>query len=163
MKRLTVILLVAVCILLTGCATVKVYSDAGLTNETGLRYYTLKPYLLVEYMAEKDNTVKTSVVYLPDLSSPQYMFIKPGIGSSELKMSFKNSALESYGVVTDSKLPESMEAFAAMLSKTAYAAQVFTAPVPRDPCTLYPEPCNPFRLFEIVFSAGGATLKEVLP
>ena len=114
------------CILITGCATVKVYSDAGLKNETGLRFYTLKPYLLVEYMAEKDNTVKTSVIYLPDLSDPQFMFLKPGIGSSELKMSFKNSALESYGVVTDSQLPEGMEAFAAVLSKSAYAAQTFT-------------------------------------
>ncbi len=80
----------------------KVYSDAGLKNETGLRFYTLKPYLLVEYQAEKDNTVKTSVVYLPDLSAPQFMKLKPGIGSSELKMTFSNSALESYGVVTDS-------------------------------------------------------------
>jgi len=59
---------VACIVLLAGCATVKVYSDAGLKNETGLRFYTLKPYLLVEPMAEKDNTVKTSVVYLPDLS-----------------------------------------------------------------------------------------------
>ena len=115
-------------ILIAGCATVKVYSDADLKNETGLRSYTLKPYLLVEYLAEKDNTVKTTVVYLPDLASPQYMVLKPGIGSSELKMSFKDGALETYGVVTDSKLPESMEAFAAILSKTAYATQAFTGP-----------------------------------
>ena len=126
MKKLTVLALLTVSgILFTGCATVKVYSDAGLNNETGLRFYTLKPYLLVEYLAEKDNTVKTSVVYLPDLSDPQFMVLKPGIGSSELKMTFKNSALESYGVATDSQLPESMEAFAAMLSKSAYAAQAF--------------------------------------
>ena len=70
MKKLTILVVVTVAgILLTGCATVKVYSDAELKNETGLRFYTLKPYLLVEYMAEKDNTVKTSVVYLPDLAS----------------------------------------------------------------------------------------------
>ena len=73
-------------ILLAGCATVKVYSDAGLTNETGLRFYTLKPYLLVEYTSDKDNPVKTSVVFIPDISSPQYMKLKPGIGSSELKI-----------------------------------------------------------------------------
>ncbi len=126
MKRLKLITgIVLTVVLVAGCATVKVYSDAGLNNETGLRYYTLKPYLLVEYLANKDNTVKTSVVYLPDLSSPQYMKIRSGMGASELKMSFANSALESYGVATDSKLPESMEAFAAMLSKSAYAAQAF--------------------------------------
>ena len=90
MKKLTVLALLTVSgILLTGCATVKVYSDAGLKNETGLRFYTLKPYLLVEYLAEKDNTVKTSVVYLPDLSDPAVHGLKPGIGSSELKMSFQ--------------------------------------------------------------------------
>ena len=152
--------IVVACILLAGCATVKVFSEPELKNETGLRFYTLKPYLLVEYMAEKDNTVKTSIVYLPDLSSPQFMLIKPGIGSSEVKMGFKNSALESYGVVTDSKLPESMEAFAAILSKSAYATQAFTRP--ESPEALNPETVISFRLFEIIPGPEGTTLKEVL-
>ena len=53
MKRLKLFVLPVACIvLLAGCATVKVYSDAGLKNETGLRFYTLKPYLLVEPMSE---------------------------------------------------------------------------------------------------------------
>jgi len=161
MKKLTVILLVAASLSICGCATVKVYSDAGLKNETGLRFYTLKPYLLVEYMAEKDNTVKTSVVYLPDLSSPQFMVLKPGIGSSELKMTLKNSALESYGVVTDSQLPESMSAFADILSKSAYAAQTFTGREPQG--IINQESGTYFRLFEIIMSDDGTTLKEVLP
>ncbi len=80
MKRLIVFTAIVVtCIMLAGCATVKVYSDAELKNETGLRFYTLKPYLLVEYQAEKDNTVKTTVVYLPDLSDPQFMVLKSGL------------------------------------------------------------------------------------
>lgn len=162
MKRLIVFLLVPFgMILFTGCATVKVYSDAGLKNETGLRYYTLKPYLLVEYMAEKDNTVKTSVIYLPDLSTPQYMMLRPGIGASELKMTFKEGTLESYGVVTDSQLPESMSAFADILSKSAYAAQTFTGPESQG--TRNPEQGTSFRLFEIIVSSTGTTLKEVLP
>lgn len=142
----------------SGCATVKVYSDAGLTSETGLRYYTLKPYLLVEYLADKDNTVKTTVVYLPDLSAPQYMKLKPGVGSSELKMTFSNSALESYGVVTDSQLPESMAAFADILSKSAYAAQTFTGTRPGDTADQVQEP--PFRLFEIIITPDGTVLRE---
>ena len=167
MKHLKILsVLVVAGILVTGCATVKVYSDAGLSNETGLRYYTLKPYLLVEYLANKDNTVKTSVVYLPDLSSPQYMKIKSGLGSSELKMSFANSALESYGVATDSKLPESMEAFAAMLSKSAYAAQAFDSrPPPFNPPTegeAPPDTGRTFRLYEIHTGPSGTILKEVL-
>lgn len=64
--------------LLQGCSQVKFYSDQGLTKETGLRFFTLKPYLLVEYKATKDNTVRTSVLYLPDIVNPQYMVLKPG-------------------------------------------------------------------------------------
>lgn len=166
MKKLAILAALTVSgILLTGCATVKIYSDAGLKNETGLRFYTLKPYLLVEYLAEKDKTVKTSVIYLPDLSDPQFMVLKPGVGSSELKMAFKNSALESYGVATDSQLPESMEAFAAMLSKSAYAAQAFEGAPPyasSEEGELPPDPGAAFRLFEIITGPSGSTLKEVV-
>ena len=162
MKRLIIVMVVAVCmILLARCATVKVYSDAELKKETGLRCYTLKPYLLVEYLAEKDNTVKTTVVYLPDLATPQYMVLKSGIGSGELKMTFNNSALESYGVTTDSKLPESMEAFAAMLSKSAYATNALTGPEPQE--TRNEEPGTSFRLFEILPGKDETILREVKP
>ena len=160
MKKLNVIAVMTVAgILLTGCATVKVYSDAGLKNETGLRYYTLKPYLLVEYQAEKDNKVRTSVIYMPDLTAPQYIKVKPGIGASELKMTFSNSALESYGVATDSKIPESMAAFADILSKSAYAAQNFSGTPPK-PSTAE-EQATPFRLYEILLTPEGTVLKEV--
>ncbi|NLE34603.1 MAG: hypothetical protein GX622_05845 [Bacteroidales bacterium] len=166
MKKLAILAALTVSgILLTGCATVKIYSDAGLKNETGLRFYTLKPYLLVEYLAEKDKTVKTSVIYLPDLSDPQFMVLKPGVGSSELKMAFKNSALESYGVAVDSQLPESMEAFAAMLSKSAYAAQAFEGAPPyasSEEGELPTDPGSSFRLFEIITGPSGSTLKEVV-
>ena len=161
MKKLHALAVLTVAVVLfTGCATVKVYSDAGLTNETGLRYYTLKPYLLVEYLANKDNTVKTSVIFLPDLSSPQFIRLKPGIGSSELKMTFSNSSLESYGVATDSQLPESMAAFADILSKSAYAAQTLSSVASaKDDSAPGEDP--PFRLFEIVFTATGTSLREV--
>jgi hypothetical protein len=89
------------------------------------------------------------------------MVLKPGIGSSELKMSFNSSALESYGVVTDSQLPESMEAFAAILSKSAYATQAFTGHEP--PETLNLEPGTYFRLFEILPTPDGTVLKEIVP
>ncbi len=162
MKKLTVFAAIVVAyLLLSGCATVKIYSDAELKKETGLRFYTLKPYLLVEYMADKDNIVKTTVVYLPDLSSPQFMMVKSGIGASEVKMGFKNSALESYGVVADSKLPEGMEAFAAVLSKSAYATQAFTGPVPKG--TTDQEQRMPFRLYEILSTPVGTVLREVTP
>jgi hypothetical protein len=154
----TLILIVSF-ILLTGCATVKFYSDHDLKNETGLRYYTLKPYLLVEYKAEKDNTVKTTVVYLPDLANPQYVVAKTGIGRNELKLTFTNSALESYGVVSESQFPETLDAIASILSKSAYATQTFTGKetTGTDASGIY------FRLYEIITGREGTTLKEIVP
>jgi len=145
--------------LLAGCSAVKIYSDAELTKETGLRCYTLKPYLLVEYQSQEENKAKTTVVYLPDLSSPQFIRLKPGLGASELKMTFSNSALESYGVAIDSQLPESMAAFADILSKSAYAAQNFSG-IPPGPAGQQ-APQQPFRLFEIILTPAGTSLREV--
>ena len=144
---------------ISGCASVKFYSDPGLGKETGLRYYTLKPYLLVEYQAEKDNTVKTSVVYLPDLENPQYIVIKSGIGATDLKMAFTNSALNSYGVSTESEYPELFESIASMLSKSAYAAQGFGG------SETSAQNCSEqiFQLFEFISDASGTRLKEVTP
>lgn len=161
MERLIKIAVVAACsLLVAGCATVKIYSDEGLSHKTGLRYYTLRPYLLVEYNATDDNTVKTSVIYLPDLAAPQYMVIRAGVGSSELKIALTNSALTSYGVVTDSKLPESLEAFANMLSKSAYAAQNFQSGSRGSQTDKQPAD---FALYEIIATAGGISLREVTP
>jgi len=143
----------------TGCASVKFYSDSNLTNETGLRYYTLKPYLLVEFKAEKDNTVKTSVIYLPDLANPQYVKTTSGLGSNELKIDFENGAISSYGLISESQIPETLEAFAAMLSKSAYAAQTFTGEgkIQVDESETY------FRLYEILTGPDGTELKEIIP
>ena len=73
-------------------------------------------------------------------------------------MSFSNSALESYGVATDSQLPESMEAFAAMLSKSAYAAQAFEGREPGG--TINQAQATPFRLFEILPTPTGTVLRR---
>ncbi len=153
---------------LCGCATVKIYSDAEMKSETGLRYYTLKPYLLVEYQSVKDNTIKSTVVYLPDLSSPQYIRLKPGLGATNAKLTFTNSALASYGAEIDSQLPKAMDAFAAVLSKSAYAYQGFTGPGPLGPDEQQlpvagDDLRNAFRLFEIIISTEGTILKEVEP
>lgn len=157
-KRVVYVTALVTLLALSGCATVKFYSDPDLKKETGLRYYTLRPYLLVEYKAEKDNTVKTTVVYLPDLSDPQFLKARTGIGKNDIKMTFANSALTSYGAVSQSQVPELMEAFANMLSKSAYAAQAFTGPVQpaADDSGTY------FRLYEIIPGSDGTYLKEVV-
>jgi hypothetical protein len=55
---------------LTGCAPVKFYSNPGLTESTGLKYYTVKPFLLVEKDPVNGSITKATVLYLPDLVNP---------------------------------------------------------------------------------------------
>ena len=144
--------------LLTGCASVKIYTKPDLTGETGIKFYTVKPYLLVELNAEKDNTVKTTVVYLPDLANPQYLSVKPGMGATELKLGFTNSALSSYGLLTESQITETINALAGLASKSGYAMNQFSQP--GVPVKQAPQEVN-FRLYEIVMENGGTRLKEV--
>jgi hypothetical protein len=144
--------------LLSGCASVKIYTRSDLTGETGLKFYTSKPYLLVELNGEKDNPMKTTVVYLPDLANPMYLFLKPGIGSNELKLGFTNSTLSSYGVLSEAQITETINALAGLASKSGYAANQFGHPAES------PEQSSPdvnFKLYEIIITAEGTTLKEV--
>ena len=156
---MSLIILVVGLVLFSGCASVKFYSDADLKKKTGLRYYTLKPYLLVEYKAEKDNTVVTSVVFLPDLANPQYVKVTSGLGSNKLDMTFENSGLTSYGLESSSEIPETMEAVAAMLSKSAYAAQTFTGEIDKED---EDRSEIDFKLYEIIQEPEGTKLKEVI-
>ena len=158
LRLLSSLILFVSIVVFSGCASVKFYSDQDLKKETGLRYYTLKPYLLVEFKAEKDNTVRTSIIYLPDLANPQYVKTTPGLGSNELEITFANGAIASYGLVSESQIPETLEAFAAMLSKSAYAAQTFTGEgkLQVDESEIY------FRLYEILTGPDGTELKEII-
>jgi hypothetical protein len=154
---ITLIFYTLIICLLSGCASVRFYSGPDLTQKTGLRFYTLKPYLLVELNSQKDNTVKTTVLYLPDLSNPQYILFKPGIGSSELKLAFTNSALNSCGLAGESRIPETINSLASLLSKGSEAFQQSSLAGinPRLPSS------DNFKLYEIVFTPDGTTLKEV--
>ena len=142
---------------LSGCASVNFYTKSDLTGKTGLKYYNVKPYLLVESNASKDNSVKTSIVYLPDMANPGYIAIKPGFGSSELKVSLSNGMLSSVGLLNESKIPESLDAIAALLSKSGYAVSQFSQPGPPAQTSEKPD----FRLFEIIVGKEETTLKEV--
>ncbi len=143
---------------LSGCASVNFYTGSDLTGKTGLKYYNVKPYLLVEPNASKDNSIRTSVVYLPDLANPGYIAIKPGFGSSELKVSLTNGSLSSVGLLNESKIPESINSLAALLSKSGYAVNQFSQP--GGLTTPSPEAPD-FKLYEIIIGAGGTSLKEV--
>lgn len=149
-------LLFGICFLISSCAAVKFYNDESLEQETGLRVYSPKPYLLVEYQGTNTVDLKASIVYLPDLSSPQYIRVKPGLGSAALKLELSNGMLTSYGLTTDTEIPETLGKITDLLTKSAAAIAGFT----KEKFTA--EPGQPaFELYEIVISGGQTKLVQV--
>ena len=159
MKRtITLLIITVIIIFLSGCASVQIYSKSDLKDRTGLRFYNPKPYLLVEMKSEKDMTVKTSVIYLPDLTNPQYLKVKPGFGSNELKMAFTNGILNSYGLTNSSDIPAVVNSLAGLISKGSEAVkQISTLSVPSQPG----QEENNFVFYEIVFTTEGTVLKKI--
>jgi hypothetical protein len=144
-------------ILLGSCATVKFYSDPDMNNETGLKVYNAKPYLLVAPNSEKDNTNKTTVIWLPDYANPQYVTVTSGFGSSKLELGFTNGSLSSVGTANEGAVPDIIDALASLVSKSAYAATNLTAP----PVGQEQLPEVPFELYEIVIGKEGTVLKKI--
>lgn len=103
-------------LILSGCATVKFYSNKNLTEEAGIEFYSPKPYLIVEKNPAKDVSLKMSIVYLPDFDNPKYAKLKPGFGTSDLKLSLENGIITSYGITSDSKIPETITAISGLVS-----------------------------------------------
>ncbi len=143
-------------ILLTSCATVKFYSDESLKNETGLRVYSPKPFLLVEYRHTKTESVRTTIVYLPDLNKPQYIKPRPGIGSNALKLDISNGFLTSYGLTTDTKMPETLGKITDLLTKSTSSITDLV----RNKTDAEPD-LPVFELYEIVISDGQTKLVQV--
>jgi hypothetical protein len=126
--------LVVLCLLfLVSCATVKFYDSQG--NDLGIRVYSAKPYLLVtknqkndkttskssSQIVTQDSTVAISIIYLPDLRNPQFAKIKTGIGSSELSLTLANGILTSYGLKSDTKIPETITSATGLITSLASA------------------------------------------
>lgn len=112
-------------LIFSSCSTVKFYDDAKLTQESGIEFYTPKPYLLVERNSAKDVSLKASIIYLPDFTKPKYAKLKAGFGSNDLKLSLSNGIITSYGITTDSKIPETITALTGGLSSSGTAYKSF--------------------------------------
>jgi hypothetical protein len=159
MKILTIarsLLFLGLTILISSCATVKFYDDASLKHETGLRVYTPKPFLLVEYRHTQTESVRTSIVYLPDLTKPQYIKPRPGIGSNALKLEITNGFLTAYGLTTDTKMPETLGKITDLLTRSATTI----SDVVRNKTDNGAD--HPiFELYEIVIADGQTKLLQV--
>jgi hypothetical protein len=157
-KSIYLVIILPALLLFYGCASVQIYSNNDLKNKTGLKFYSVKPYLLVELKSEKDGTIKTTMLYLPDLANPQYLNVKPGIGSNELKMAFSNGILNSYGLTYDADVAETINSVAGLISKSSDAVAQFAAPGVGGKEAGEEEV---FLLYEILITPEGTRLKRV--
>jgi hypothetical protein len=143
----------------TGCASVQIYSNKGLTEKTGLKYYTVKPFLHVEREPETNRIVKATVIYLPDLANPQYMVIREGFNSKKVNLKFSNGSLETFGYTSTGKVSESVDALAALISKGTDALTEINA---LKGLQAVKASSNKVELYEIIFGADKTTLREVI-
>lgn len=144
---------------ISSCASVKFYSDKEFKNEDGLKFYNSKPYLLVENLGEEKKPLKTSIIYLPDYSNPIYAKIRNGFGSSDLKLSLENSIITSYGVNTDSKIPETISSVGSAFKSIAEGAKVLAETGDTEMLEALKNPS--IDLYEIKISSTGTQLIKI--
>lgn len=151
------VILAVLGLLMASCAPVRFYSDPQLTRKTGLKFYSVKPFLLAEQDPESGRIVKSSVICLPDLSNPQYMSLRSAPGASKTDLKLDEGILTSFGLDYEQLVPETIESISALISKTAGAAD--------DLNMLKGSASNPNTvvLYEIVMTPEGTVLKEVRP
>jgi len=124
-KYFRVSLVIAIELSIQGCARLAFYSDENLKNETGVKIFTQKPYLLVANTGVKDKPVDISVQYISDLSKPIYVKPVSGISSAELTEQIANGTLTQFGQKTDTKIPELITALAGLGTSMATAGETF--------------------------------------
>jgi hypothetical protein len=142
----------------TGCTPVRIYSNKDLTEKSGLKYYTVKPFLQVERDAETNRILKATVIYLPDLANPQFMIIHEGLGSKRVNLKFTDGSINTFGYSSVPKVAESGDALAALISKST---DVLTELNVLKGLQAVKAPSNTVELYEIIFGADKTTLREV--
>lgn len=157
MKNLIPSLVIGLIVLsMTGCASVQFYSNKNLTEKTGLKYYAVKPFLHVEKEAVTNRIIKATVIYLPDLANPQYMVLRDGFGSRKVNLKLTDGSINTFGYTYISKIGESTDALAAMITKSTDAVTSLNTAIPGMKA-----PSNTVELYEIVFTPEKTILKKV--
>ena len=139
-------------LLFVSCAGVKIYSDVNLQHPTAVQFHYAKPFLLVEYNATKEGTIKTTIVYLPDQSETYYAKMVSGLGNSDLKIAFENGSIASLGTSSDNKILLSTGSLSSDLAKMPNASTNELKNAATEPV---------FDLYEIVLNDGKTSLKKV--
>ena len=157
-KTMLAVFVSAMVFVFNGCAPVQIYSNKSLTEKSGLKFYTVKPFLHVERDAETNRIVKATVLYLPDLANPQYMRIREGVNSKKVNLKFTNGSIDTFGYTSTGKIGESVDALAAMISKGTDALTDLNA---LKSLQAVKASSNTVELYEIIFGADKTTLREV--
>lgn len=144
--------------LFTACAPVQIYSNKGLTEKTGLKFYTVKPFLHVERDPVTNKIVKSGIIYLPDLANPQYLVMREGVNSRKINLKFKDGVITDYGFSSTGKVGESVDALAAMITKSTDALTEINA-LKTLQSTKASE--NTVELYEIIIGPEKTILREV--
>ena len=142
----------------TGCATVKFYSNSELTKMSGLKYYTVKPYLQVERETVNNSIVKATILYLPDLENPQYIAMKDGIGSRKLDLKLTDGTINTFGLESDPKIAETIAALTGLVSKTATAITDLST-IKGIPGATAPQTIT--ELYDIIMTNGLTSVKKI--
>ncbi len=156
-KLFLVLKLFSFIILFSGCSPVRFYSDAELTHKSGLKYYTVKPYLQVERDITSNNITKASVIYMPDLENPQYIGINGGAGSGKFDLKLTDGTISTIGLASDPKTSESIEALAALIAKGSAGIADLTS-LKGLPSAAPP---SVTELYDIIMKDGITTLKKI--
>lgn len=156
MRLSTAVPILAILGLTVACARLAVYDNPQLAgSETGIRFYTAKPYILVSETGKGDKPLDVSVVYLPDMDKPQYVQAQSGVGMGKLSMEFSNSILTKFGQETDTKIPELIKEVGGLAKSLA---EIRAAEAKEG--VVSPEK---FQLYEIVVVDGRTQLIRVKP
>lgn len=149
---------VSILILFASCSPVKFYSDSGLTKSSGLKYYTVKPYVLIERDPATNNVVKASVLYMPDLEHPNFMAINSGMGARKIDVKLSEGSINTFGLTSEDKISESIEALSALISKTAGAAGDLSNLKGLPPAATAQ---SITELYEVTMAGGTTALKKI--
>jgi hypothetical protein len=141
-----------------GCTSVQFYSNPALTQKSGLKYYTVKPFLQVERETVNNTIVKATILYLPDLENPQYIAMKDGLGSKKLDLKLADGIITTFGMETDPKIEESIAALSALVSKTATAITDLSTlkGIPGAAAT-----ATITELYDIIMTGGVTSVKKI--
>ena len=158
MKNLNIFRLLPAIVLIASCSSVRFSGSPGGNQTSGLKYYSPKPYVQVERDAVSGSVMKSTLFFLPDMENPQYMYIKPGIGSSKADVKLENGILTNFGTATDTDIPGIISSMAALVGKGGEAVSDLSqlkTPVPGDATATVTE------IYELVMADGITTARRI--